>query len=265
MSRFKGGPKVLVIDIETKPILAHVWDIWDQNVSLGQIKKDWSILSFSAKWLGDPPSKTIYKDLRGRKNVDDDTPILKKVWKLMDEADILLTQNGKKFDVKKLKARFILNKMKPPSKFKQIDTCEIARQEFGFTSNKLEYLTDKLCTKYKKLKHKKYPGFEMWKECISGNLDAWKCMEKYNRWDVLSLEELYYVLAPWSNKINFNLYREGNTEMCNCGSKDIQFRGYHYTEVGKFRKFCCKECGGWNRSSVNLLSKEKRASLKRRC
>ena len=50
----------------------------------------------------------------------------------------------------------------------------IAKECFGFTSNKLEYMTDKLCKKYKKLKHGKYAGFELWKECLHGNMDAWQ-------------------------------------------------------------------------------------------
>ena len=57
--------------------------------------------------------------------------------------------NDIRFDVPKLKARMIIKGFKPFSSFKQIDTCVIAKKTFGFTSNKLEYMTDKLCTKYK--------------------------------------------------------------------------------------------------------------------
>lgn len=109
---------------------------------------------------------------------------------MLDEAEIVITQNGKKFDQKKLNARFILNGFQPPSSYKHIDTLCIARKHFGFTSNKLSQLTDKLCKKYKKLSHNNFPGFELWQECIKGNIEAWNEMEKYNRQDVLSLEEL---------------------------------------------------------------------------
>src|SRR5690606_10614258 len=44
-------PKVLVFDIETSPIIAHVWSLWDQNVGLNQIMTEWHIMSWSAKWL----------------------------------------------------------------------------------------------------------------------------------------------------------------------------------------------------------------------
>lgn len=257
-------PKVLLFDIETSPILGYVWDLWDQNVALNQIFRDWHVLSWSAKWLGDPPSKTMYMDQRNIKNIENDKNILKEIWKLLDEADVVITQNGKRFDVKKLNARFIKHNFKPPSSFKHIDTLSLAKKHFAFTSNKLEYLTNTLCRKYKKSSHKKFSGFTLWKECLKGNILAWQEMEKYNKYDVLSLEELYNILIPWSNNSpNFNLYNDNIANVCKCGSKKFERRGFSYTTIGKYQRFKCCSCGAWSRDSLNLFSKEKRASLKR--
>lgn len=254
--------KVLVFDVETAPIIAHVWGLWENNVALNQIVSDWHLLSWSAKWLDD--KKVMYMDQRNKKNIEDDKDLLKGIWKLLDEADVVITQNGKKFDVKKLNARFVMHGMQPPSSFKHIDTLVIAKKYFAFTSNKLEYMTAKLCTKYKKLKHKKFPGHELWNECLKGNKEAWKEMELYNKHDVLSLEELYYKLIPWDNSINFNLYSESTDHVCKCGSKDLIKKGYAYTAVSKFQRYKCKECGTESRDRVNLFSKSKRKSLKTR-
>lgn len=254
--------KILLIDIETAPILGRVWDLWDQNIALNQIESDWFILSWSAKWLGDPPNKIMYMDQRNRKNIEDDSLLLKEIWKLLDTCDILIGQNSKKFDIKKLYARFIQNGMQPPSSFKHIDTLEIAKKKFGFTSNKLEYLSDKLCTKYKKLKHQKFSGFELWRQCLLGNKDAWKEMEKYNKYDVLSLEEVFEKLIPWDNSINPNLYTDDCTHVCRCGNEEFKKNGYHYTASGKFQRYKCKECGAESRDKTNLFSKEKRQSLR---
>ena len=141
------GPRVLLLDIETAPVLGFVWGLFDQNIALNQIHTDWHIISWSAKWLNDPASKVMYMDQSKAKNIEDDSKILKKMWNLLNEADIVVTQNGKKFDMKKLNARFILNNMGPPSPYRQIDTLVIAKKNFGFTSNKLEYMTKKLCKK----------------------------------------------------------------------------------------------------------------------
>lgn len=254
-------PKVLIYDIETAPILGYVWGLWDNNVALNQIESDWHVLSWSAKWLGDPPNKVMYMDQRGAKNIEDDRDILKKIWLLLDEADIVVTQNGKSFDQKKLNARFILHGFQPPSSYKHIDTKLIAQKHFGFTSNKLEYMTDKLCVKYKKLKHTKYPGFEMWRQCMSGNISAWKEMERYNKHDVLALEELYNKLAPWDNSINFALYTDSLAEKCKCGGGLIK-NGFYYTNVGKYQRYKCKGCGSELRDRQNLLSEEKKKSIK---
>lgn len=254
--------RILALDIETSPVLAHVWGLWDQNVGLNQIKSDWHVLAWAAKWVGDPPHKTMYMDQRNAKDLTNDLPMLKAIWKLIDEADVILSQNGKRFDIRKLNARFVLNGMKPPSSFKHIDTCEIAKKKFGFTSNKLEYMSDKLCVKYKKLKHKEFAGFELWSECLAGNLKAWKCMEKYNRYDVLALEELYMRLRAWDSTVNFSLYTEDEIDQCSCGSTDFKKNGFAYTSLSKFQRYCCTECGTEIRGRTNLLSKEKMKSLK---
>lgn len=252
--------KILLFDIETSPILAYVWDLFDQNIALNQIVEDWSVLSWSAKWLGS--AEVFYQDTRKEKNVRDDRRILKGIWQLLDEADIVITQNGKKFDQKKLNARFRIHGMQPPSSYKHIDTLQLAKKHFGFTSNKLEYMSEKLCTKYKKLKHKKYPGQEMWNECLKGNADAWREMEKYNKHDVLALEELYTKLIPWDSAVNFNVYHDDAVTRCTCGGTQFRSRGYYYTATGKFQRFKCLKCGAETRSRNNLFSKEKRQSLK---
>lgn len=254
-----GMPKILVLDIETSPIISYTWGLFDQNVALNQIKEDWSIIAIAAKWFGE--KDVFYVDQRDAKNIRNDKKMLQKVWELIDSADIILTQNGRRFDNKKLNARFIINGMKPPSPFKQIDTLEIAKKAFGFTSNKLEYMSDNLCTKYKKLKHNKFPGFDLWKECMAGNMDAWKEMEKYNKHDVLALEELAEKLMPWSS-CHFSIYTDADVPVCSCGCKDFERRGFDYTQVSKFQRYRCRQCGAWTRGRENLLSKEKKVSLR---
>lgn len=255
-------PKILLVDIETSPILAYVWDLWKQNVALNQIKTDWHLLSFSAKWLGEPANKIIYMDQRNAKNIEDDKPLLQKIWDLLISADVLITHNGKKFDLKKLNSRFILQGFKPLPEIKHIDTLRLARKNFSFTSNKLEYLSNKICTKYKKLKHEKFSGFELWKECLKHNKQAWKEMEKYNKFDVLSLEELYNKLSPWDDSLNVNLYHNTENIVCKCGSTHFQRAGHRFTKVGKYQRYQCVECGAWTRGRCNEFSAAKKETLR---
>ena len=255
-------PKILVLDIETAPILANVWGLWRNNVGLNQIKSDWFILSYAAKWLGSPEDEIFYKDMRGKVSTEDDRDILDELWKLLDEADICLTQNGISFDIPKIKARMVLSGYKPFSPVKHFDSLHIAKREFNFTSNKLAYMTDKLCEKYKKLDHGKFSGFELWAEMMRDNLEAFEECEEYNKYDVLSLEELYTKLQAWDSKhVNFNLYTDEESHRCRCGSDRIREDGFAYTSVSKFQQYKCLDCGATTRGRKNLFSKEKRESL----
>lgn len=247
--------KILFFDLETSPIKSAVWSLWNNNVGLNQIFNDWYLLSYCAVWADS--NEPMYKDKRDSAHTEDDKELLKDLWKLLDEADFVVGHNIRKFDVKKLNARFILNGFTKPSTFRMIDTLEIAKESFAFTSNKLEYLTDKLCNQHKKSTHGKFAGFNLWSECLKGNQEAWQEMEEYNIMDVLSNRELYEVLAPWSNKLpNLDVYTE---------SEDLSDEwvedGCHYTNLGKYTRYRNTRTGQQRRGRVNLLSKEKRASL----
>jgi uncharacterized protein YprB with RNaseH-like and TPR domain len=228
--------RVLILDIETSPILAYVWKTFDETVGTNQIAKDWQILSFSAKWLNKP--KIHYYDTRHDK---DDEKLLDYLWELLDEADVVIAHNGKKFDIPKINARMKTHGIKPPSSYRQIDTYREAKKIFGFTSNSLEYLTSKLCKTHKKTKSRRFQGFELWKECLNGNMDAWREMEKYNKLDVLSLEELYLEIRSWSNSINFHAYGSLNGK-CECGG-NLQRNGYGYTNRKAYQRVRCYSCG----------------------
>ena len=251
----KEGPRILVYDIENAPIMAHIWSIWQQGVGLNQVDSDWFIMSFAAKWLGE--DEIFYYDQSKAKNMEDDYDVLAKLWDLLNEADIVIGQNVRKFDTKKVNARFIMNGLPKPSTYRIIDTMEIAKQQFAFTSNKLEYMTDKLCSNVKKSKHQKFPGHELWSECLKGNQDAWEEMREYNIADIQSTEELYNILSSWDNKLpNFDVYVDDVLDM-SVWKKD----GFHYTNLGKYQRYRNVETGQQRRSRVNLLSKSKRESL----
>lgn len=256
----KKGPRILVFDIETAPNTAYTWGMWQQNIGLNQFVNDWYVLSVAGKWVGE--DEVFYQDKSHTWQDQDDSCVLGFIWELLNEADIVITQNGKKFDVKKLNARFVQNGMPPPSSYKHIDTLVIAKRHFGFTSNKLEYMTDKLCKRYKKLDHGNFVGMKLWTECLKGNQKAWEEMEEYNKYDVLSLEELAFILAPWSNQMpNLDMYYADEDNHCFCGSTEFKPNGFAYTNVSKFARHKCSNCGAEKRSKINLLGKSKRASL----
>ena len=248
------------MDIETAPILGYLWSLWQDGIGLSEMEKDWYILSFAAKWSDD--DRIIYHDSCGRRNIEDDAHILRKLWPLLDKADIVVAQNGKRFDVRKINARFLLNGMKPPSPYRVVDTKIVAQHKFALTSNGLEYMSRRLCASKKSL-HKKFPGFVLWRECLAGNKEAWEEMKAYNIQDVVSTEELYFILRPWiDGHPNVAVYTAGEERVCpKCGSDNLERRGYSYTQVGKYIRFHCNSCGGWSRGRTTQNAPSKRKSL----
>lgn len=255
------GPKILTLDIETAPIEAYVWDLWEQNVGLDQIKTEWSILAYCGKWLGS--NALIYQDTggRGAKKVRDDSRLLTGLHAILDEADIVVAQNGKKFDLRKINARLIMAGYKPYSPVRVVDTMLEAKKIAAVTSTRLAWLSRYL-TDTPKSEHKKFPGFELWIECLADNPAAWKEMRKYNQVDVISTEKVYTKLLPWIGQHpNRSAYTEAPDESCaKCGSKKLQRRGVQVTQHGRYQRYQCGACGGWGRGKANMLSKQARAA-----
>lgn len=251
----KSGPRVLFIDIETSSLSLAGWRLFDQNFSLNQIERDWFLLSFCAKW-GDS-DELFYMDKRNAVDMYDDKEILKTIWTLMNEAHYIVGQNSKRFDTKKINAKFIEHGFPPPSPYRQIDTLEQSKRSFAFTSHKLEYMTDLLCTKYKKSTHGKFAGYELWRQCLLGNIEAFEEIEEYNKLDVLSLQELYEKLCVWDTKLpNFSVHND-EVEEQNVWVED----GFVFSNSAKYQCYRNVQTGQFRRGKTNLLSKEKRQSL----
>jgi predicted RNA-binding Zn-ribbon protein involved in translation (DUF1610 family) len=256
-----NGPKVGLIDIETAPLDANVWGLFDQNVGLNQIRSEWSILSFTYKQLGASKRSLTYMDTQGSPR--DDRAVCAALWDIMHDNDFLIAQNGKRFDARKIRARLIMHGFTPHRPVKIIDTMLMARQVAAFTSNKLEWLTTYLSS-VQKLKHKDFPGFDLWTECLADNPKAWASMRKYNIVDVLSMEDVYMRLRGWvTGHPNFAAYYDDEKTRCPvCGSEHlIKSDTTHKTNVSEYNQFQCGDCGAWSRDRYTINSKAKRRSL----
>jgi hypothetical protein len=187
----KYVPKVLILDIETRSLTVKTFGLRDQNIGLDQVVDDGGILCFSAKWLG--KKEIFYEETKADKSKE--KVILKKLKKLMDEADIILGQNSQSFDVPIINGLFLYyNLIDDVQEYKQIDTLRMSRSKYKFMSHKLQYMSKKLC-QVRKLVHNKFPGMSLWMEYEAGNPEAFKEMKKYNMVDVEATEELFLKLA----------------------------------------------------------------------
>lgn len=236
--------RILIVDIETAPNIAYVWGAWKQNIGQNQWKEKGYIMSFAAKWLDS--DEVIYEENR----TNSDTRIVERLFWLLDEADVVVAHNGDRFDLPTILGRGVVAGLAPPSPYHTIDTVRIARRRFRFVSNSLRNLAEELKVDHLKSEHAKFPGFELWLECLKGNDEAWNEMRDYNIEDVLALQDIYLKMRPYiDNHPNIGEVAESGDVVCpKCGSHNIQWRGYYKTKSGLvYRRFQCMDCGGWGR------------------
>lgn len=241
--------KILAFDLETSPNLAHVWGLWDQNVSLSQLDKSTEVMCFGARWLGS--NKVIFRSVHH----DGKEAMLEELWKLFDEADAVMGWNSKGFDSKHVNREFLEAGMKPPSPWKELDLMQAVKAKFRFPSNKLDYVAQRLGVG-KKTPH---TGFQLWLDCMAGDDKAWRLMKKYQMQDVNLLIDLHSILLPWiANHPNVALIDGIEGGCVNCGSTNLQRRGYSTTGVSKQQRYQCQDCGKWNKSKGSVASSEMR-------
>ena len=248
---------ILIFDIETAPLRAYVWSRWKQNIYLEQTISEWFMICWSAKWLD---SEEVFSECLTPDEIKEekDNRIVKQLWSLIDQADIVIAHNGKRFDVPKINSRFIMAGLPPTSTYIQIDTREVAAKQFGFSSNKLDALAG-----YFNIEHKDGTNFELWADCMKGNQEALDYMESYNRKDVVILEKVYLKLRPWiKNHPNIGLYQEKDNMVCpTCGSKDLKEDGsFYYTSANKYKIMRCS-CGAISRMGNTSYPKDKTKNL----
>ena len=142
------------------------------------------ILSFSAKWLGGKHITKGWPDYKGyKKGVKNDKEIVKDLWKLLDEAEIVIVQNGRAFDVKYVNSRFLFHGLTPPSPYKVVDTKTEAKRYLRLPS----YSLDSMCEYFGIGKKQEHEGFPLWTKCMAGDEKAWKRMLSYNKNDDILL------------------------------------------------------------------------------
>ena len=256
------GAKILLFDIETAPLEVFVWQLKQHGwISPESIIKDWSILTWSAKWLFNDQmysARVAPEEAHQRK----DESIIHGLWNLLDEAHIVIAHNGARFDVRRMNARFALNGLNPPLPYRVIDTLRVTRRQFDFASYKLDYVNGLFG-----LDQKDHPGYGVWKDAVNYDPEvsdaALNQMTEYCDNDVRILEELYVQIRPWiKGHPNMGLYINTDGMACtNCGNTHLDWRGKYFTPAGRFLAFRCHTCGAVGRSRTTDIDKEERKKI----
>lgn len=225
--------KILVLDIETKPAVAYVWRVFDENINPDQVIDRGGLLCFAAKWVGDKETMFLSEWKDGRSNM------IQAIHALLTEADAVVTYNGDKFDLPKLMGEFLMEGLPPPAPVTSIDVLKSVRK-LGFLMNRLAYVGP-LIVNQSKLKH---DGFKLWADVLAGDAKAQDRMMKYNIKDVIVLEKLYQRVKPYIK--NHPHLGTTKAECGSCGSNRTQRRGHRRTKHFLIQRIQCQDCGSWS-------------------
>ena len=245
--------------MEVAPSLGYYYGFYDIT-PIEQIRGP-ILLSVAWKWLGEKNTHCL--TLYDRATVDpyNDRLLVNELWNILDEANLVMGFNNKRFDDKMSNYFFVKHNMTPPSPYKPIDVLASARRHFKFNCNKLDFIGKELFGEGKT--EQKYGDF--WRPMLEGNKkekkQASEGMKKYNIQDVLLTEKIYNKLLPWMNEHpNMALYAGRECICPRCGN-DSEF------VISKYRRtnmqinaiqYKCKKCGAY---VTRRLTPEEREEL----
>lgn len=238
-------PNVLYWDIETSLMKVYTFSLWPKYIPIEDVIKDWKILCICYAWNDEEPQRVTGSE----------KSILKKFSKILNKADIVVYHNGDKFDMKRLRGRLLQHRLPPTKNFTSgntVDTLKVSKKEFGFSSNKLDFIANSVLKLGKKIKTNK----QLWIDCTEGCKAALERMAIYCEQDVVLLRDVYLEMLPFiTNHPNMNHYYDGYA--CpNCGSPNIQKRGFVTTRISKKQRYHCQDCGSWSQSGKSISIQE---------
>ena len=243
----KNPVKILLWDVESSFNQVLTFGLRKQYIPHENITTERHLYCIAYKWYGESKIHTISildNPSRFKKDIHDDYHVVSEFRKVIEQADAQVAHYGDMFDSKMLNARLVYHGLKPLPKMKSFDTKKLASRYFRFNSNKLDYLAQHLCG-ISKLDNPK----GLWIDCFNGSIKAIKQMVKYNKQDIVILEALFNKLIPFMKdySLNMNMFMKGaRCSNPTCGSTNIEWRGWNYTRVNKYRRCQCRSCGSWS-------------------
>lgn len=254
----EGKTKILMIDIETTPDKNYTWGRFGVNIGIDQTIEYGTMVCFAAKWYGQDEIE-FYADWQS----GGEEAMVAEAWRLFDEADVVVSFYGSRFDVPHINTSCLRFGLAPPSPYKQIDLKLVVGRQFKFSSNKLEFVSRVLGLEGKE----KHEGFPMWDKVMNEvrrngekpfslevELDAKARFEDYNKRDVFLLDEVYEALLPWIPcHPHRHLYEEARgCHICGADASMVVRDGYAYTKLSKFYQYQCLSCKSWFRGNRRM-------------
>jgi transposase-like protein len=239
-------PRVLSLDIETLPGKFYSWSPAVDYLGRHMMITDWSLLSFSAKWMGD--DKIISSVLTPEEAIKrDDRRLSIQIQALLDHAHTTVTHNGRRFDIKKINTRLWKHKLQKPSSYRVIDTLVTAKQVFGLSYNTMAFIAE-----FVERDEKLHTSQSLWTGADHGDPKSLAAILEYNDQDVITQEQIYMEMRAWiPNHPNLAIIA-GKKDACPvCLHKGHKHIGFHYTNKKAYKEYRCNSCSStWHDSKA---------------
>lgn len=244
--------RVLILDIETQRAIVETFGLFKQFVGIDQVQVPTRVLCFAAKWRNE--DKVIFKAAWADNDEDAYLRMMYAAWELLNEADIVVTWNGDRFDLQWFESEFLRVGLSRPLPYKSVDLIKTVRRWFrgGLMSMKLDW-SSRMILKDRKVHH---GGTDLWWDIRHGTRAeqraAQKLMREYNEHDVVLTGRLFEKHLPHIN-VNLALYEEtvddGEMHCTKCNSTELKKDGVkaYVTAAGVYQMYRCKGCGATSR------------------
>lgn len=227
-------PKILLWDIETTHLCANFG----------------TILCVGYQWLDDflaekDANILSLRSFRGwKKDVTDDSRLVKKLYPILESADIWVTYFGEAvgkwgFDEPYVISKLLEYGLPVLPKTAHVDIYRTARNYLRLHRKSLGVVADFL----------KVPGVKtevlprLWKQAMVGKSEALDYVEDHCRRDVALLGGVYMKLRPY---VRTHPRVNGGRPCRVCGSMHLNARGRAITRAkGEQYRVQCQDCGAW--------------------
>lgn len=249
MNNIYSDKKVLFFDIETKPLLAYIWQLGEQHVRHGQLKKgynEWDVISIAYSWAHE---EEVHVMGWGYEQQDSST-MLRYFDELIKEADIVIGKNNERFDNKHLNFHRWRNNRDgmPDWSMKSDDLEKHLRKHLKLPSQSLDYISDILG-----LGGKEKMEFSDWVHIVEKTPElgeiAYEKMLHYNKKDVSDTKAIWmYSVKHFmpKHKLGISSLKENGIVACDtCGSFELIKNGTRYSGKTKYQMYVCNTHGGY--------------------
>lgn len=245
-------PNVLTLDIERIPgrarhqhrgltIEGDFWDLSGWKHLIGYRLPPESVVEWPrticAAWRFYGQKRTAFASEWG----DGRDDMLRRIWDAYDRADVLYGHNVAGFDTKNLNAEWLTLGMNAPSPFKTLDTLKEARKTFGFESNTLASLTERLGIATKTDKY----NVQMARDAVAGDKAAQRKLKAYNIGDIDASEAFVDRLRGWIPSHPHNVVGtiDDRPTCPQCWGDNLAPNGTTLAVQIVYRLYRCGDCG----------------------